>query len=84
MWRTHPDRCLTDLGWYPILAVVTERRDREWLQTGAAAEILGVSPSTLQNWADAGKVLHWRAPSGQRRFRRSDIEALLPPEREAS
>jgi excisionase family DNA binding protein len=53
------------------------------LTTGEAAEILSVSPSTVINYADAGLLKAFRLPGGHRRFRRSDVEALLDPERAA-
>ncbi|MEI6449750.1 MAG: diguanylate cyclase [Actinomycetes bacterium] len=58
-----------------------ERR-AEWLRVRQAAELLGVSASTLRRWADAGKVASRRTPGGQRRFRRDDLVALLPPARD--
>ena len=44
-----------------------------------AAELLDVSASTLRRWAGSGKVASRRTPGGQRRFRRDDLVALLPP-----
>ena len=55
--------------------------DREWLTLGQASEILGVHQATLRDWADAGKIPVARTPGRHRRFRRSDVEALLDPER---
>lgn len=49
----------------------------EHLRLGEAAALIPVHPDTLRNWADEGKVPFIRTPGGQRRFRRSDIEALL-------
>ena len=43
------------------------------------AELLGVAPSTVVNYADQGRLKHWRLPSGQRRFRRRDIEPFMAP-----
>lgn len=48
------------------------------LTSGEVAAILGVSTETVTNYADAGRLPHYRLPSGHRRFRRSDVEALLP------
>ena len=47
------------------------------ITTAQAAEILRVSRSAIRNYADAGKLEHRRLPGGHRRFRRSDVEALL-------
>lgn len=49
------------------------------LTTPAAARIIGVTDETMRRWADASRVRHIRLPSGQLRFRRSDVEALLEP-----
>lgn len=48
------------------------------LSPAEAAEILGVHRDTVARWADRGKLPSWRTPSGYRRFRRADVEALLP------
>lgn len=49
------------------------------LSTSAAAAIVGVSDETLRRWADDRKVRHIRLPSGQLRFRREWLDALLEP-----
>jgi len=50
---------------------------REWLRLGEAADALGVSLSTLRRWSDTGKLACYRSPGGHRRYRRTDVEALL-------
>ncbi len=47
----------------------------EWLRIAQAADLLAVSHSTVRRWADCGRLACQRTPSGQRRFRRSDLEA---------
>ena len=43
-----------------------------------AAELLGVSPSTLRNWGREGKMPTHRHPiNGYRLYRRKDLERLL-------
>jgi len=42
--------------------------------------MLGVHPSTLRQWADAGKIHTVRTPGGHRRFAEGDVRALLEPE----
>lgn len=42
-----------------------------------AAEILGVHRDTVQAWSDKGLLPVWWTPGGQRRYRRSDVLALL-------
>lgn len=48
----------------------------EWVSLRHAAEILGVHPATVRNWADKGDLPSRRTPGGHRRFRRSDLERL--------
>ena len=50
---------------------------RDFLRISEAAEYLGVSPNTLRNWQNAGKVVAVRHPvSGYRLFKRKDLDAL--------
>lgn len=57
----------------------------EMLMPSQAAALLGVSTDTLKRWASAGRISVVRLPSGHRRFRRGDIDALLthPPQKAA-
>ena len=48
----------------------------EWVSLRRAAEILGVHPATVRNWADKGELTSRRTPGGHRRFRRSELEQL--------
>lgn len=48
-----------------------------WLSLKAAAEQLGVHPTTLRRWADAGDVPVYVTPGGHRRFLAEDIAALI-------
>jgi MerR family copper efflux transcriptional regulator len=51
---------------------------RDYLRISEAAEYLGVSPNTLRNWENAGKVVAVRHPvNGYRLFKRRDLDALL-------
>lgn len=45
----------------------------EWVSLRHAAEILGVHPATVRNWADQGDLPSRRTPGGHRRFRKSDL-----------
>lgn len=47
------------------------------LAPGDVAAIFGVSIETVAAWADDGKLPHFRTPSGQRRFRQADVDALI-------
>ena len=52
--------------------------DPEWVTLAEACRLLGVSPSTIRRWGDAGMVRTFVTPGGHRRFSRSGLEALLP------
>lgn len=45
----------------------------EWISLRHAAEILGVHPATVRNWADKGDLPSRRTPGGHRRFRKADL-----------
>lgn len=51
-----------------------------WLSLREAASLLGVHPTTLRAWADAGQVRAVRTPGGHRRFAADDVKKLLVPE----
>jgi excisionase family DNA binding protein len=51
---------------------------RDFLKISEAAEYLGVSPNTLRNWGNAGKITAYRHPvNGYRLFKRAELDALL-------
>jgi len=50
---------------------------REWLTLGNASKQLGVSPATLRQWADKGKVRSFRTPGGHRRFSISEMRSMV-------
>ncbi|MER7213069.1 BldC family transcriptional regulator [Streptosporangium sp. NPDC000239] len=47
------------------------------LTPGEVARIFGVDPKTVNRWALTGKIPSVRTPSRQRRYRETDIKALL-------
>lgn len=52
--------------------------DPGWMTLTEACRLLGVSPSTIRRWADAGMVRTFVTPGGHRRFSRAGLESLLP------
>ena len=46
---------------------------------GSAARILGVSVDTVRRWSDAGTLPVVTLPSGHRRYRVADVQALAAP-----
>jgi len=50
----------------------------DFLRISEAAEYLGVSPNTLRNWENAGKITAHRHPvNDYRLFKKEDLDALL-------
>ncbi len=52
-----------------------------WLKVADAARYLGLSPSTLIRYADAGDITHIRTRTGYRRFKQSDLDAYIQESR---
>ena len=48
-----------------------------WVRVQRAADLLGVSASTVRRWAADGRIACQRTASGQRRFLASDLERVL-------
>jgi excisionase family DNA binding protein len=49
----------------------------DWLTASEVAILFHVSQPTISRWADTGRLPSHTLPSGRRRFRRDEIEALL-------
>lgn len=50
----------------------------DYMRIAEAANYLGVSPNTLRNWVNAGKIDSLRHPvNDYRLFKREDLDALL-------
>ena len=50
----------------------------DFLKIAEAAEYLGVSPNTLRNWENAGKIVAHRHPvNGYRLFKQEELDVLL-------
>jgi excisionase family DNA binding protein len=49
-----------------------------WLSLHAASELLGLAPSTLRRWADAGRIPMRRTAGGHRRFNVAAMQTLTP------
>lgn len=50
----------------------------DYVRVTEAADYLGVSPNTLRNWVNAGKIAAVRHPvNAYRLFKREDLDALL-------
>ena len=53
-----------------------ETRER-LLTPGEVASLFRVDPKTVTRWAAAGRISSIRTPGGHRRFRESEVRALL-------
>ena len=58
-------------------------RDR-LLTPGEVAALFRVDPKTVTRWAAAGRIGSIRTPGGHRRFRESEVRALLAGEQGVS
>jgi excisionase family DNA binding protein len=54
-----------------------QNEQEQWLSIDAACRFLGVDQSTLRRWSDSGRVPVFRTPGGHRRYRESDLRAVL-------
>lgn len=49
----------------------------KWLRPAEVAEMLRVSTSSVSRWAAGGLIPSIRTPGGHRRYRESDVRAIL-------
>ena len=47
------------------------------MSLGAVSRMLGITDTTLRQWADQGRMPVYRTPGGHRRFLREDVETLM-------
>lgn len=62
-----------------IVNVNTSKSDK-LLTPGEVAALFRVDPKTVTRWAAAGRLGSIRTPGGHRRFRESEVRALLEGE----
>src|SRR3954451_20012129 len=55
-----------------------QARQEHLLTPAQVAALVFVHPKTVSRWARAGKIPSTRTPGGHRRFRSSDVRALMP------
>jgi excisionase family DNA binding protein len=51
------------------------------LTPAQVAALVFVDPKTVSRWAQSGKIPFVRTPGGHRRFRTSDVQAIMPRDR---
>lgn len=54
------------------------------LTPGEVAALFRVDPKTVTRWAASGRITSIRTPGGHRRFRETEVRALLNGEGDAS
>jgi len=54
------------------------------LTPGEVAALFRVDPKTVTRWAASGRITSSRTPGGHRRFRESEVRALLRGDSEAA
>lgn len=52
---------------------MTKNETSEWVSLRKAADLLGVHPATVRNWADKGDLRSRRTAGGHRRFNKDDL-----------
>ncbi|PSK92814.1 excisionase family DNA binding protein [Murinocardiopsis flavida] len=57
--------------------VKVERGSERLLTPGEVASLFRVDPKTVTRWAASGRISSIRTPGGHRRFRESEVRALL-------
>ena len=62
------------------MAVVSEQSDG-WMSLGEAATLLGVHPSTVRNWSNAGVLPVHRTKGGHRRYARGELALWMQAQR---
>lgn len=56
---------------------MSEKKDKTFLSSREAAELLGVAVSTIQLWTNNGLLRAWTTGGGHRRILRSSVEEIL-------
>jgi excisionase family DNA binding protein len=57
--------------------IVVDGNSERLLTPGEVAALFRVDPKTVTRWAASGRISSIRTPGGHRRFRESEVHALL-------
>jgi excisionase family DNA binding protein len=63
---------------------LNEAHDEELLTPSEVAKLFRVDPKTVTRWAKSGKLSSIRTLGGHRRYRASEVRALLEGQREST
>jgi hypothetical protein len=61
----------------PTASTALDSAPEPWLNSGGACRHLGISGITLRRWVKAGYLKPKRTPTGEFRFKLSDLEKVL-------
>lgn len=61
----------------PKLTPAIQPASEPWIDTTAACRHLAISAPTIRRWIKAGRLKPKRTPTGELRFRRSQLDSLL-------
>lgn len=70
---------MQDTGAHEELTCHTDQQETDdpWLTIGQAAKYMHLSQSSLRRYDEQKKLIATRTPGGQRRYRRSQLDAWL-------
>ena len=57
--------------------IIVDGNSERLLTPGEVAALFRVDPKTVTRWAASGRISSIRTPGGHRRFRESEVHALL-------
>jgi excisionase family DNA binding protein len=76
-----PEYPTDDTPWRSPVTVTPEQTrqhgQEQLLTPGEVASLFRVDPKTVTRWATAGRIGSIRTPGGHRRFRETEVRALL-------
>ena len=64
--------------------IIVDDNSERLLTPGEVAALFRVDPKTVTRWAASGRISSIRTPGGHRRFRESEVHALLRGDGQAS
>ncbi len=50
---------------------------KDFMRSGLAAEYLGVTPRTLREWSDSGRISTYKDDANQRLYKKEDLDDFL-------
>lgn len=75
IWENYQEQKIEDIT--DLKEDQEEEDDTEWISTGKFADIVDVSPRTVRDWCDAGKISCSKLPNGDRRIPKKESRKVL-------